>query len=78
MITATVHEAKTHFSKLLRRLALGEEVIILRGKTPAAKLVPLSNHRARTPGFLRGRYRTPETILEPLPEDELRAWEPRA
>ena len=48
-----VHEAKTHFSKLLERVALGEEIIIARAGEPVAKLIPLAPRKARTPR--RGR-----------------------
>lgn len=37
----TIHEAKTHLSKLIRKVLEGEEVIIARGKTPLVKLVVL-------------------------------------
>jgi prevent-host-death family protein len=36
-----IHLAKTHFSRFLERVALGEEVIIARAGKPVAKLVPL-------------------------------------
>lgn len=36
----TVQEAKTHLSRLLRRVEAGEEVLIRRGKEPVALLVP--------------------------------------
>lgn len=36
----TVYEAKTHLSRLLRRVEAGEEVVIRRGKEPVALLVP--------------------------------------
>lgn len=35
-----VHAAKTHFSKLLARVANGEEIVIARDGTPVARLVP--------------------------------------
>jgi prevent-host-death family protein len=35
-----IHEAKTHFSRLLERVALGEEVIIAKAGKAVAKLVP--------------------------------------
>jgi prevent-host-death family protein len=38
----TVHEAKTHLSRLLRRAAEGEQIVIARGKQPLARLVPLA------------------------------------
>lgn len=41
MTTVTVHQAKTHLSKLLRRVATGEEVVISRSGKAVARLVPL-------------------------------------
>lgn len=38
---ANIHEAKTHFSKLLEQVARGESVVIARAGTPVAKLVPI-------------------------------------
>jgi prevent-host-death family protein len=40
MTTMNVHEAKTHLSRLLRRVAAGEEIVIARGGRPVARLVP--------------------------------------
>jgi len=42
-----VHEAKTHFSKLLERVAQGEEVIIAKAGKPVAKLVAIDSERPR-------------------------------
>ena len=39
MSTVNIHEAKTHFSKLLERVQEGETVIIARAGTPVAKLI---------------------------------------
>lgn len=36
----TVQEAKTHLSRILRRVEAGEEVLIRRGREPVALLVP--------------------------------------
>lgn len=36
-----VHEAKTHLSRLLRRVAKGEEIVIARAGRPVARLAPL-------------------------------------
>ena len=41
MQTVTVHEAKTHLSRLLARVEAGEEFVIARGKTEIAKIVSL-------------------------------------
>jgi prevent-host-death family protein len=53
-----VYEAKTHLSKLLDRVAAGEEIVIARGGRPVARLVPLSRRASRRePGAWRGRVR---------------------
>lgn len=52
----TVHEAKTHLSRLLRRVESGETVTIARGNKPIAKLVPIGpNARARVLGADAGK-----------------------
>ena len=38
----TIHQAKTNLSKLVARVEAGEEIVIARGKTPVAKMVPLT------------------------------------
>lgn len=68
-----VHEAKTKFSQLLERAHAGEEIVIAKGGKPYARLVPLLPLQPRTPGLLAGRV--PSGFFEPLPEDELAAWE---
>jgi prevent-host-death family protein len=52
MPVVTVHEAKTHLSRLLARVEAGEEVVIARGKVEVAKLVPMDQgtQTRRTPG----------------------------
>ena len=46
MTTVNVHHAKTHLSKLLMRVAAGEEVVIARAGHPIARLVPISHGTA--------------------------------
>lgn len=65
-----VHEAKTHFSKLLERVALGEEVVIARAGHPVAKLVPISpNVAERHQGSARGDVFVAEDFDAPLPDE---------
>jgi prevent-host-death family protein len=53
-----IHEAKTHFSRLVERVEAGEEILIGRAGRPVARLVPLKARTApRTPGLWRGRVR---------------------
>jgi prevent-host-death family protein len=68
-----VHEAKTHFSQLLERAHAGEEIVIAKGGTPYARLVPLAAPKPREPGILNGKLG--KTFFDPLPDDELEAWE---
>jgi prevent-host-death family protein len=68
-----IHEAKTHFSKLLERVALGEEIIIARAGEPVAKLIPLIPKRSRTPGGAEGLV-VPDEFFEPLPDEMLGAF----
>ena len=42
MTTVTIHEAKTHLSRLLNQVLAGEEIILARGRTPIARIVPLA------------------------------------
>ena len=68
-----VHEAKTTFSRLLDRAHAGETIVIAKGGKPYARLCPLERPAPRCPGLLRGRV--DDAFFEPLPEDELDAWE---
>jgi len=53
-----IHDAKTHFSRLVERAAAGEEIIIARAGVPVARLMPLATPSApRRPGAWAGRVR---------------------
>jgi prevent-host-death family protein len=54
MTTVTVHEAKTHLSRLIARVLAGEEVTIARGKEPVVRIVPIgpTQAKSRIPGRL--------------------------
>ncbi len=74
-----VSEAKTHFSKLLKRVADGEEVIIARAGTPVARLIPLERPAfARKPGSAAGMIQMGPDFDDPLPEEILAAFEGRS
>lgn len=71
-----IHQAKTHLSKLLERVALGEEVVIAKAGTPVAKLVPVSTKsRKRVLGSARGDFLVPDNFNEPDPEIERMFYE---
>jgi prevent-host-death family protein len=74
--TVNVHEAKTHLSKLLERVQLGEEIVIARSGKPVARLVAVKEPgRRREPGSARGQIRMAEDFDAPLPEDIQRFFE---
>jgi prevent-host-death family protein len=68
-----VHEAKTHLSQLLVRVAQGEEIVIARAGKPVARLVPIEPKSRRILGQDKGLFEVPEDFNAPLP-DELRAY----
>jgi prevent-host-death family protein len=74
MIRVTVHKAKTALSQLLAAAEAGEEIVICRGAEPVARLVPV-HPRRRSPGALAGEVRVDDSFFEPLPPEELAAWE---
>ncbi len=70
-----IHEAKTHLSRLLQRVAGGEEVIIARAGVPVAKLVALEKKiKTRPLGMDRGKVWVADDFDAPLPEDLLREF----
>ncbi|MDS4015903.1 MAG: type II toxin-antitoxin system prevent-host-death family antitoxin [Candidatus Accumulibacter sp.] len=66
-----VHDAKTHFSRLLDRAHEGEEIVVAKAGKPYARLVPLAPQEkpVRRPGRLAG-CSVPEAFFEPLPVAE--------
>jgi prevent-host-death family protein len=56
MEAVSIHDAKTHFSRLIARVEAGEEIVVRRGATPVAKLVAYRPADApRVPGRLKGQ-----------------------
>jgi antitoxin (DNA-binding transcriptional repressor) of toxin-antitoxin stability system len=78
MTIITVHSAKTHLWRLIQRAAAGEEIIIARGKTPVARLIAIPPRAGKRKfGAYRGEIDVPDSFFDPLPEEELRAFEGR-
>jgi prevent-host-death family protein len=74
----TVHQAKTHFSRLLKEAEAGQEVIVLRGTKPVARIVPINEPPSNRPqpnfrlmGEYRGRMRWDEDAFDPMTDQEL-------
>ena len=73
--TVNIHHAKTHFSKLLVRVAAGEEIVIARAGVPVARLVPVAKKRPdRVLGLGKGEIWMSEDCFDPLTEEELKEW----
>jgi len=71
-----IHQAKAELSRLIQRACDGEDVVISRGREPVVRLVPVKRAvPARKFGTLRGKLTVDESFFEPLPEDEIAAWE---
>ena len=69
-------KAKTNLSRLLKRVSMGEEIVIAKSGTPIARIVRVSEEqKKRIPGQDRGTFDIPEDFDAPLPEDIQKAFE---
>lgn len=73
MAVFNIHEAKTHFSKLLERVMNGEEVVIAKAGKPVARLLPFAAEDTsyRVPGIDKGKVIIQPNFDELLPEFDL-------
>jgi prevent-host-death family protein len=70
-MTVNVHEAKTHLSRLLQRVAAGEEITIAKAGVPVARLVPAEpSEKKRELGADRGKVWIAADFDAPSPEIE--------
>jgi prevent-host-death family protein len=78
MQTVNIHDAKTHFSRLVDAAAAGEEIIIAKSGTPTARLVPIERTKAmRRFGALKGKVHMAADFDAPLPDDVIADFEGR-
>lgn len=74
--TVNIHEAKTHFSKLLAAVAKGQRITICKDGTPVAQLGPLDIPiPIRRPGLLKGRVIIADDFDAPLPPETMASFE---
>ena len=77
MKTATIHQTKTHLSRMLKEIQGGETIIILNGSTPVAKLTVIEPAAVRRP---KVGTRTSAPVhyaadaFQPLTDDQLKEW----
>jgi antitoxin (DNA-binding transcriptional repressor) of toxin-antitoxin stability system len=75
MTTVSVHEAKTHLSRLIEKVLAGEEVVIARNKEPVVRMIREAPPKKKPLlGALKGKITFDDSFFEPLSEDELALW----
>ena len=72
----TVHQAKTHLSRLLKEAEAGKEVVVMRGKKPVAKIVAIDPPAKpavpfRLLGAYRGKIKFDDSAFGPATDEEL-------
>jgi len=73
-----IHDAKTHFSRLVDSAASGEEIIIAKAGKPTARLMPMETVKVkRVFGSMKGKIRIAEDFDAPLSDETLALFEGR-
>ncbi len=77
MKTATVHQAKTHLSRMLKEVQAGETIVILNGTTPVARLTAIDLPVPRRPKA--GTLTSPPVqysadAFQPLSDEDMGEW----
>ena len=77
MIKLNIHEAKTHLSKYLARLAKGESILLCKRNEPIAEIRPLNVRRSkpRPLGLAKGTVQMRPGFFEPLPHEDIELFE---
>lgn len=69
-IIVSIHEAKTHLSRLLNQVMAGEEVIVARSGVPVARILPIERGSAkRQAGSAKGKFTIVDDFAGALPAD---------
>jgi antitoxin (DNA-binding transcriptional repressor) of toxin-antitoxin stability system len=76
MIRLNVHEAKTHLSRYLEKVAEGESILLCRRNIPVAEIRPLPKRQKaqRSIGLAKGLFKIPKSFFEPLPSDVVKSF----
>jgi len=70
-----IHEAKTHFSKLVDAVIHGNEILIAMAGKPVAKLGPIGTKSKRRFGVLKGKIKISKDFDAPLSDEFLAEFE---
>lgn len=74
MRIVNIHEAKTHFSKLVDAVIHGNEIIIAMAGKPVVKLEPIRK-KPRRFGVMKGKIKIAKDFDAPLPDDLITEFE---
>lgn len=75
MKVVNMHEAKTHFSKLVDSVIHGHEIIIAMAGRPVAKLGPIQTKPKRKFGVMKGKVKITKNFDAPLSDEILDSFE---
>jgi prevent-host-death family protein len=75
MRIVNIHEAKTHFSKLVDAVLHGNEILIAMAGKPVAKLGPINKKPPRKFGVLKGKIKIAKNFDAPLSDEFLADFE---
>lgn len=76
MSVVTIRQAKINLSRLIEKASEGQEIVIMRGSKPVARLMAVGEVKTkRQPGSLRGELHVGPEFFEPLPFSERMTWE---
>lgn len=75
MRIVNMHEAKTHFSKLVDSVIHGNEIVIAMAGKPVARLEPIGKKVVIKFGALKGKVKIAEDFDDPLPDDYISDFE---
>ena len=74
-VVVTLEEMEANPRKLLHAVRDGKHVIVTERNVPIALLNPPPPEKKREFGALKGQFAVGEEFFDPLPEEELAAWE---
>jgi prevent-host-death family protein len=70
-----IHDAKTHFSKIINQVLNGEDIVIAKGGKPLVRLTPYSSEpEFRHGGQFKGLIKVSDDFNDPLPDEILKLF----
>jgi prevent-host-death family protein len=70
-----IHYAKTHLSRLVEEARAGQDIVIAKAGKPCVRLSQVETAGERKPGTSAHLKFNMDHFFDPLPEDELNAWQ---